>query len=165
MFSLRQFKAGDFIDSTAYYEIIVNENNTIEEREIAADKFLVLLLRGKKLSLLDKLIRLFVKAKVKEQEVALLTEQYLEQLLEIKDSHEFAYSPPQSPSIQSQEVTPIANQYRTEFAETYGGYVELIYVVCTNFNYKPEEVYQLKTEFFLYWGNYLLHKKFVENIK
>ena len=149
MFSLRDLKAGDFIDAQGYYDMIVDEEIEEQERNNIADKFLVLLLNRK----------------YNNTDVVKATEEYIKQLIEIRDSFEYIYNPPQSPSVQSQDTNTIGNEYRAEFAVTYGGYVELVYLICTAFGYKPEECLQLKTQDFLFWGNYLLHKKFVENIK
>ena len=149
MFSLRDLKAGDFIDAQGYYDMIVDEEIEEEERNNIADKFLVLLLNRK----------------YNNTDVVKATEEYIKQLIEIRDSFEYIYNPPQSPSVQSQDTNTIGNEYRAEFAVTYGGYVELVYLICTAFGYKPEECLAIKTQDFLFWGNYLLHKKFVENIK
>jgi hypothetical protein len=149
MFSLRNLKAGEFIDAQGYYDMIIREEIEPKERENIADKFLLLLLNRK----------------YKNKEVVKITQEYIKQLIDIRDSFDYIYNPPQSPSVQSQETNTIGNEYRAEFAMTYGGYVELVYVICTAFGYKPEECLQMKTQDFLFWGNYLLHKKFVENIK
>ena len=149
MFNLRQLKAGEFIDAQQYYDMIVDEELDMQERENVADKFLVLLLNGKH----------------NPKDVAAITEEYLKQLIEIRDSFDYIYNPPQSPSVQSQDTNTMGNEYRAEFAVAYGGYVELVYLVSTVFGYKPEECLSLKTQDFLFWGNYLLHKQFVENIK
>ena len=149
MFSLRQLKAGDFIDAQGYYDMICDDNLDLQEREKVADKFLVLLLNRE----------------YNNKDIVDATEEYIKQLIDIRDSFEYIYNPPQSPSVQSQDSNSIGNEYRAEFAVTYGGYVELVYLVCTSFGYKPEECLQLNTQDFLFWGNYLLHKKFVENIK
>ena len=149
MFSLRELKAGDFIDAQGYYDMICDDDLDLQEREKVADKFLVLLLNRE----------------YNNKDIVNATEEYVKQLIDIRDSFEYIYNPPQSPSVQSQDTNTIGNEYRAEFAVTYGGYVELVYLICTAFGYKPEECLQLKTQDFLFWGNYLLHKKFVENIK
>ena len=167
MHKLNELKAGDFIDANQYYTDIIDESLDMQEREIAAHKFLVLLCGSnyKKITYYQKIVRVFFKNKYKGIDVVLITEEYIKQLLNIRDSFEYIYSPPQSPSNQSHDTNTIGNEYRAEFAVAYGGYVELVYLVSTVFNYKPGECLSLPAQEFLFWGNYLLHKKFVENIK
>jgi hypothetical protein len=49
--------------------------------------------------------------------------------------------------------------------EYYGGYVEIIYLLCSADLTKSDEVLNWDIERFLYQGEYLLRKKIVENLK
>jgi len=54
---------------------------------------------------------------------------------------------------------------RKEFTEHYGGFMEIMYLLCKGDFAKMEEVDKWKTSKFLYLGEYLLRKKNVENIE
>jgi hypothetical protein len=90
---------------------------------------------------------------------------YIEAVIELKSGFEFIYNPPPLPTTTDIKPATIGDEYRKEFVELYGGYVELVYLVATTFKYKPEQVLKMKCIDFLFWGNYLLHKKFCESIK
>ena len=143
MYKITERKAGDFIDLENYFA-------TMDGNEETITNFFVLLL-GRMVTSEEECIEVITK--------------YAKEVSDIKESFEFIYNPPQLPS--SAEVTQptIGDEYRKEFAEMYGGYVELVYLLCSSLKYKPNEVLEMKLQDFLFWGNYLLHKKFVENIK
>ena len=49
--------------------------------------------------------------------------------------------------------------------EYYGGYVEIIYLLCNGDLTKADDVLKWDIERFLYQGEYLLRKKIIENLK
>lgn len=144
MHKLTDLKAGEFIDFENYYKEIIDNNFD------NLDKFYLLLL-GK-----DNPI---------EKEVLDCIELITKELIEIKETYYWLYNPPQMPTESQQQQPTIGDDYRQEFAEDYGGYVEVIYMICKGDILKVPDVMQMKLTDFLYWGEYLLRKKFVENIK
>ena len=143
MYKINERKAGDFIDLETYFSSMDGDIESIT-------KFFVLLLG----QMIDS-----------EEEIINTVTNYAEEIKELKEGFEFVYNPPSLPSTIEQQTPTIGDEYRKEFAEMYGGYVELVYLLCGSFKYKPSEVLEMKLQDFLFWGNYLLHKKFVENIK
>ena len=149
MYLILEKTAGDFIDLENYLKIINDEDEKEDVRNEIADKFLLLLL-GRKPDV---------------QEVSEVIEMYLNEVSAIKNRFFWIYNKPDVPSDSTQKETTAGDEYRNEFAEDYGGYVELIYLIATVYGYKPNEVLQMKCEDFLFWGEYLSRKRFVENIK
>jgi len=143
MYKITERKTGDFIDLENYFSSMDGNEETIIN-------FFVLLL-GRMVT--------------SEEECIEVITEYAKEVTEIKEAFEFIYNPPSLPSSTEQSNPTIGDEYRKEFAEMYGGYVELVYLLCGSFKYKPSEVLEMKLQDFLFWGNYLLHKKFVENIK
>lgn len=62
-------------------------------------------------------------------------------------------------------MNTIGSEYRRDFAEYYGGYMELIYLLTGGDFTKFDEIMNWDLERFLFQGEYLLRKKIVENIK
>ena len=87
------------------------------------------------------------------------------QMMEIKGNYEFIYNPPPLPSTLNTEENTIGNEYRKEFAEMYGGYVENVYLLSTIFRKLPNEILEMNVLDFLFWANYLNHKRWCEKIK
>jgi len=143
MYKITERKTGDFIDLENYFSSMDGNEETIIN-------FFVLLL-GRMVT--------------SEEECIEVITEYAKEVTAIKESFEFIYNPPSLPSSTEQSNPTIGDEYRKEFAEMYGGYVELVYLLCGSFKYKPSEVLEMKLQDFLFWGNYLLHKKFIENIK
>ena len=92
-------------------------------------------------------------------------EEYLNWLTEIKKSYPWIYDPPQMPTKSTDKQPTIGDEYRKEFAQDYGGYTEMVYLISTTFAYKPDEVMELNVLSYLFWGEYLLRKKITENIE
>lgn len=59
----------------------------------------------------------------------------------------------------------IGSEYRKEFAEHYGGYMEIIYLLTKGDFTKFDEVVSWDLHRFLFQGEYLLRKRIVENTK
>jgi hypothetical protein len=146
MFRLTELKAGDFIDLLTWSKLLQEQS---EESEMIIEKFYLLLIN---------------RLPTTEKECFEVVEEFGKQIEEIKESFEFIYNPPQLPITTEQKERTIGDEYRDEFFQMYQ-YPELVYKVATVFSYKPSEVLELKTQDFLFWANYLVHKKFVENIK
>ena len=142
MYNIIERKAGDFIDLDNYF------NSMSDNTDLISNFYLLLIGRIPN-----------------ENECVTIIGDYAKEILEIKESYEFIYNPPALPSNLDEKPKTIGDEYRKEFAEMYGGYVELVYLICQSFKYKPFEVLEMKVQDFLFWGNYLLHKKYVENIK
>lgn len=74
------------------------------------------------------------------------------------------YNPPPIEEINS--AITVGSVHRKEFLEHYGGYPEMVYSLLQSRVFKSkEEIYNSKTEEFLFWAEYLIRKKIVENIK
>lgn len=152
MYNINEKKAGEFIDLENWFKEISQLTTGVDD-EYSADiisKFFI--------SLIGRLFE-------SEEECKEVFEAYALEMQELKQGFEFIYNPPQLPSTTEQSTPTIGDEYRKEFVEMYGGYVELVYLLCSAFGYKPNEVLEMKTQYFLFWANYLLHKKYVENIK
>ena len=147
MHKITELKAGEFIDLQEYAKTL-HENNTDSVNII--QKF-YLLLNGQ--------------MPTTEKECFEIIKDYAEQVEQVKESFEFIFNPPPLPSTIESNLNTIGDEYRKEFAEMYGGWVELVYLVCTVLKYKPDQVLEMRTQDFLFWSNYLLHKKWVEQIK
>lgn len=89
---------------------------------------------------------------------------FYERAAVIKSKFVWIYNPPQI-AEESNGITA-GSVHRKEFVDFYGGYPEMVYILLQNRIYKSkEELYKSKTEEFLYWAEYLLRKRIVENIK
>jgi len=142
MYKIIERKAGDFIDLETYF-------STMYENEEAIKNFFVLL----------------IGRIPEENEVEDIILNYAVEIEEIKNGFEFIYNPPQLPSSAEVAQPTIGDEYRKEFAEMYGGYVNLVLLICKTFPYTPDQVLQMRLQDFLFWGNLLMHRQFVENIK
>jgi len=147
MHKITELKAGEFIDLQEYAKSLQKES---EDSVDIIEKF-YLLLNGQ----MPKT----------EKECFEIVEDYAIQIEQVKEDFEFIFNPPPLPSTIENQLNSIGDEYRKEFSEMYGGWVELVYLISTVFQYKPDEVLEMRAQDFLFWGNYLLHKKYVENIK
>lgn len=147
MHKITELKAGEFLDVQEYAKML-HENNPDSIHII--EKF-YLLLNGQ--------------MPTTENECFEIVEEYAKQIEQVKEDFEFVFNPPPLPSTIESGLNTIGDEYRKEFAEMYGGWVELVYLICSVFKHKPNEVMEMKTQDFLFWGNYLLHKRWVEKIK
>jgi len=144
MFRIKDLRAGDFIDIDNYYREFEQGSNEHEKEFFAI---------------------LGLEIPKTEAEYLIFFEQYHAQMLEIKESFEFIYNPPPLPSTLNKDGNTIGDEYRREFAEMYGGYVQNIYLVSINFRKLPNEILEMNVMDFLFWANYLLHQKWCEQIK
>lgn len=87
---------------------------------------------------------------------------YLINSSDVKDKFEWIYNPPQFPNVG--EITQ-GSMERENFAKKYGAYMEMVYLCATFENTSPKEVFKWQTEYFLFWSEYLLRKRVVENLK
>lgn len=81
---------------------------------------------------------------------------------DLKNSYEYLYNPPIRGA--GQEMTP-GNLERTAFAEHYGPYIEMVYIVCKGDFTKFEEVVAWNLHRFLFQSEYLIRKRDIENLK
>lgn len=142
MYKIIERRAGDFIDLESYFNSMLDNAELIE-------KFFILL----------------IGRIPNEDEVEGIIFQFAKEVSEIKEGFEFIYNPPQPPSSTDISNPTIGDGYRQEFAEMYGGYTSIILLICKTFPLEPDQVLQKPLSWFLYWGNCLLHRQFVENIK
>lgn len=152
MYNIKDKKVGEFIDLCNWYDEISKAVPGEDDEYIA-----------------EIIIKFFISLNGRlfesEDECKEIFKAFVLEIEELKNGFEFIYNPPQLPSTIESSTPSIGDEYRKEFFEMYGGYVELIYLISTVLNYTPDQVTEMKTQDFLFWGNYLLHKKYVENIK
>ena len=80
----------------------------------------------------------------------------------IKANFEGIFNPPLS--FNKEEVTA-GSLERQEFSEHYGGYMEIVYMLLNGNFMDYESLMEWPTEKFLFFGEYLLRKRTIENIK
>lgn len=81
---------------------------------------------------------------------------------EVKENFPWIYNPPSFPNVG--EITQ-GSMERENFSKTYGGYTEMVYICATFTNSNPKKIFEWETNYFLFWSEYLLRKRTVENIK
>ena len=137
MFGIAERKAGDFIDLENYFK---TQN---------WDKFFVLLSNDI----------------AREETYEQILKDYIVEVVELKEQFEWIYNPPQMPSNSEEQKQTYGSELRKEFAEHYGGYTELVYLICNGNITKVDKVFKMKTSEFLFWGEYLLRKRIIEQVK
>jgi hypothetical protein len=138
-------KAGYFIDCDTF----VNDNMIVE--------FLELVVKPKYFwSRKVNLERLSI------SQVEVIVNQFREVAQEIKERHEWIYNPPTFGSVA--EITE-GTEERQAFAEHYGGYIEMTYLIAGGDVSKFEEVTNWSLDKYLFLGEYCLRKRTVENLK
>jgi hypothetical protein len=148
MFSLENLKAGDFIDVENYYFQMVKHTDTPDVE--TATKFYKILVGG-----LPK----------REKDYLKILEEFQKQLLEIKETYIWIYNPPQLPSSTEQHNPSPSDSLKQEFAEDYGGYIEIIYLLCSANLLNVNKVLKMKAKDFLFWGEYAVRKRLIESVK
>lgn len=88
--------------------------------------------------------------------------EWKEFLGDIKIRYEYIYNPPVR--IQAGETTQGTIE-RQAFAEHYGGYAEMTYLIAGGLVKDFKNVWNWDLDYFLFWGEYLLRKRDVENLK
>ena len=81
---------------------------------------------------------------------------------DIKAHYEWIYNPPVSAQTGKTTEGSIA---REEFANHYGGYLEMVYLMAKGDPLKFDEITSMPLNEFLFLAEYLLRKRIVENIK
>ena len=151
MFSLNELKAGDFIDCENYYRAIATPDDYSEKELLEIiQKFFVLLNN---------------KVPNVESEFVEIIKEYVKQLTEIKEQYIWIYNPPSVIPSNAKQTNNLASELRKEFAEDYQGYIEMIYVLSNGKYLDIPKVLQMKTKDFLFWGEYALRKRIVEQAK
>jgi len=82
---------------------------------------------------------------------------------EIKEEHEWIYNPPMFASGNS-EITQ-GTEERQDFANHYGGYIEMTYLIAGGDVSKFDEITNWSLDKYLFLGGYCLRKRTVENLK
>ena len=83
---------------------------------------------------------------------------------EIKNKYPWIYNPPPIPSKDIKSTA--GSTFREDFLKYYGGYPEMVYSLLQGKIYtSKEQIYQSKTNEFLFWVEFLIRKKTVENIE
>lgn len=144
MHIIKNLRAGEFIDLDNYFREIIEEDYTNVE------KFYLLLL--------DELPK-------DEQGYSDVMQEFIKEMTSIKEEFSWIFNPPQMPTEADQKQPTIGDEYRKDFAQDYGLYTEIIYLLSKGDPLKVDEVMKMKCEDFLYWAEYLLRKRFVEAIK
>lgn len=141
-----KLKAGEFIDADTY-----RSTGDLE-------KMFEVILKPKKRFLFWKYN---IKNHLSLREAEFILNKWNEFLKETKEKYEYIYNPP---SRISNGKTTQGSIERQQFAEHYGGYAEMTYLVGNSDVVKFKEVWNLELDYFLFWGEYLLRKKDIENI-
>lgn len=144
MHIIKNLRAGDFIDLDNYFREIIEEDYSNIE------KFYLLLLKE-----LPKT----------EKDYSDVMQEFINEMASIKEEFIYIFNPPQIPTEAERRQLTIGDEYRKEFAQDYGLYTEIIYLISKADPLKVAEVMQMKCEDFLFWAEYLLRKRFVEQIK
>jgi len=134
--------ASDFIDLENYFKQMVTETN-----EDTVIKFFNILCNGN------------IPTTAKETED--LIKEYARQIQDIKETFTWLYNPPQQPSNIDQELKN--KQYFDDFANDYNGYIEIIYLLCKGDFTRLDAVGEMKTQDFLFYGEYLVRKRYIES--
>jgi len=87
---------------------------------------------------------------------------YIQEADEVKASFPWIYTPPQFAN--TSEITQ-GSMERENFSLTYGGYTEMVYLCAIFEAVSPQVIFTYDTKYFLFWSEYLLRKKTVENLK
>lgn len=98
------------------------------------------------------------------REGVVILEAWKEYVSEIKNLYEYIYNPPLRISDSSSETTQ-GTYERQAFAELYGGYMEMTYLLTNGHALDEERVWSWGLNRFLFRGEYALRKRDVENIK
>lgn len=128
-------------------------------------------LEGEKLNMLKSLLRGRLKwhrlSRYKVEDISLREAEYvntkwIEFLEDVKYRYEYIYNPP---IRMSQGTNSQGSIERKEFAEHYGGYAEMTYLIAGGAVKDFKDIWNWDLDYFLFWGEYLLRKRDVENIK
>jgi hypothetical protein len=98
------------------------------------------------------------------REAADVLEKWLAFLSDIKKIYEYIYNPPLRINAGGSEMTQGSFE-RQAFAEMYGGYMEITYLLTNGQAVDEELVWSWGLNRFLFRGEYSLRKRDVENIK
>lgn len=85
-----------------------------------------------------------------------------EYLADVKFRYEYIYNPPVRFSEGQNTQGTIERQ---EFADHYGGYAEMTYLIAGGRVMDFKTIWDWDLDYFLFWGEYLLRKRDTENIK
>lgn len=100
--------------------------------------------------------------KLSYQEGTYIIQKFYELIAPVKEQHEWIYNPP---FVSYGGGVTQGSIERDNFTKHYGSYIELVYLIanCNALNFK--QVYEMDYKEFLFLGEYLLRKKYVEALK
>lgn len=101
--------------------------------------------------------------KISIAQVEYVVSKFHEVASEIKNAHEWIYNPPVF-SGGNTEITQGVEE-RQDFAEHYGGYIEMTYLISGGDVSRFDEITSWSLEKYLFLGEYCLRKRTVENLK
>lgn len=81
----------------------------------------------------------------------------------IKNRYPWIYNPPFIP-IPGGQQNSLKSEYMKDFVSDYGGYIEIIYILCNGDWTKKDEVEEWPLHKFLFLGEYMLRKRKIESI-
>ena len=100
--------------------------------------------------------------KIPEKVKAFAVALYMIESDELKQNYPWIYNPPSFPSSNEMSTGTIE---REAFAQTYGGYMEMVYLCANQQVLNFDKVFEMPTEKFLFLSEYLIRKRIVENLK
>lgn len=105
----------------------------------------------------------FLKIKnVTLQEANIIFAKFKEISYNIKENHPWIFDPP---SFGNSPVETLGTIEKQKFTEHYGGYMEIIYLLCKEDLTRADVVINWSLDRFLFQGEYLLRKRIIENLK
>jgi hypothetical protein len=100
--------------------------------------------------------------KIPEKVKAFAVALYMIESDELKQNYPWIYNPPSFPSSNEMSTGTIE---REAFAQTYGGYMEMVYLCANQQVLNFDKVFEMPTKKFLFLSEYLIRKRIVENLK
>lgn len=99
--------------------------------------------------------------KIPEKVKAFAIALYMIEADELKQNYPWIYNPPTFPN---DSKTTQGSIERQAFADTYGGYIEMVYLVANQNVLNFDKVFKMETKKFLFLAEYLIRKRIVENL-
>lgn len=106
--------------------------------------------------------RLLPWMKISDKVKAFAVAWYMLEAQELKENYPWIFNPPKFPS--TGEITQ-GSMERDKFVQDYGAYMEMVYICCKQDPMKSDIIFKWNTKKFLFWSEYLLRKRTVENLK
>jgi len=142
-FKILDLPASDFLDLETYFKDMVED-----AKEEVVIKFFELLIG---------------EAPTSENQIKDVLKEYSNQIKDIKETFTWLYNPPQMPSSIEEKRNINREQMQKEFSEDYSGYIEIIYLLCKGDFTRLDAVGEMRTQDFLFYGEYLVRKRYIES--